>query len=401
MEALYEMLKFPNSCILMSMPLLHTQLKTQLSQWITPQDKRHLDGFAENVAAILQSQSGCLSHWLTYLSHRSCQARSHLERLSYFVHNPKITSETFYAPLVRQFLNAWAGTSVILTLDTSVLWDQYCLIEVCFVWGGRSFPLAQQVMEHGSATVAYADYRAVLETTLTVLPPQCQVTLLADRGFEHGALIRWLRDHGWSWAIRAKSDLNVTLAKGKTASVATLLPPCDEAYLFRDVTVLGDIKCHLATANVSVAGEPWAVITDTPPSLQTFALYGKRFGGIEPHFKDYKSAAFQVTDSRLRDVQALSCLLMLLAAATVIAIAIAVVVVTQGRRAALDWHAQRGLSFLQLGLRELERLTYLRLPLPTLSVLPRSQPLPACASRKKQEYLDTRIEFSKVTVFSA
>ena len=79
----------------MSMPLLHTQLKTQLSQWITPQDKRHLDGFAENVAAILHSQSGCLSCWITYLSHRSCQARSHLERLGYFVHNPKITSATF------------------------------------------------------------------------------------------------------------------------------------------------------------------------------------------------------------------------------------------------------------------------------------------------------------------
>jgi hypothetical protein len=29
-----------------------------------------------------------------------------------------------------------------------------------------------------------------------------------------------------------------------------------------------------------------------PTSLQTFALYGKRFGGIEPHFKDYKSAAW-------------------------------------------------------------------------------------------------------------
>jgi hypothetical protein len=40
-----------------------------------------------------------------------------------------------------------------LTLNTSVLWDQYCLIEVCFVWGGRSIPLGQKVLGHGSATV--------------------------------------------------------------------------------------------------------------------------------------------------------------------------------------------------------------------------------------------------------
>ena len=87
-----------------------------------------------------------------------------------------------------------------------------------------------------------------------------------------------------------------------------------------------------ATANLSMAGEPWVVITDTPPSLQTFALYGQRNGCIEPHFKDYESAAFELPRSRLRDAQALTCLLMLLAAATVIAISLAVVVVTQGRQ---------------------------------------------------------------------
>jgi hypothetical protein len=34
---------------------------------------------------ILQAQSGSLSHWLTYLSHRSCHARRCMEQLSYFV----------------------------------------------------------------------------------------------------------------------------------------------------------------------------------------------------------------------------------------------------------------------------------------------------------------------------
>ncbi len=101
----------------MSTPQLYRQLQTQLSQWITPKDKRHLTVFAENIAAILQAQSGSLSHWLTYLSHRCCKARSHMERLSYFVHNPKITSETFYVPLLLQFLQAWAGMAMTLTLE--------------------------------------------------------------------------------------------------------------------------------------------------------------------------------------------------------------------------------------------------------------------------------------------
>lgn len=395
------MLKFPHKKSSdMSIPQLYRQLQAQLSQWICPQDQRHLQVFCENVAAILQAQSACLSHWLPYLSHRDCQARSHMERLNYFVHNPKITAETFYFPLLQQFLSAWEGMAMTLTLDTSMLWDQYCLIEVCLIWGGRSIVLGQVVLEHGSATVGFEDYRAVLEMTLRLLPPGCQVMLLADRGFAHGALIRWLQMHQWSWTIRAKSDLSVMLSNGETASVATLLPPQGEAYLFREVTVLQDIPCHLATADLALAGEPWAVISNVPPSLQTFEVYGQRFGGIEPHFKDYKSAAFELIASHLRNAQALNCLLMLLAAATLIAIAIALVVVAEGQRTRLDWHSQRGLSFLQLGLREIERLGYQHLPIPSLATLPRKSPPPATASLKKRSQLETRIEFSRVTVFS-
>ena len=383
------------------MPHLYLQLQQQLSQWIKPKDKRHLQGFAEAVAAILQSGSASLSHWLPYLSHRECQARSQMERLSYFVHNPHIIAETFYIPLVKHFLQAFVGTSLELALDTSVLWDKFCLIEVCLIWGGRSITLAQLVLEHGSATVGFEHYRPVLEQVLTLLPPQSEVTLLADRGFEHGELIRWLHQNQWSWAIRAKSDLLVTLPTGTTKRVEQLIPPSEQAYLVPDVTILGDVNCHLATANLDMANGSWAVLSDIPPSLQTFALYGKRFGGIEPHFKDYKSAAFNVVSSHLRDAQALTCLFMLLATANLIAVILGIMLVRLGQRAAIDWHDHRGLSFLQLGLRQLHTLLYQQKPLPLLPILPRSNPPPACASAAKREKLDFRIEFARITIVSS
>lgn len=385
----------------MPTPHLYRQLLEQLRQWIEPKDQRHLQGFAEVVASILQSQSACLSRWLPYLSHRDCKARSHMERLHYFVHNDHICAQTFYAPLLKHFLQAFAGEALALTLDTSMLWEQFCLVNVCLVWGGRSISLAQVVLEHGSATVGFEQYQPVLETALTLLPANSTVTLLADRGFEHGELMRWLQSNGWSWAIRVKCDLQVTLATGTTWSVEQLLPLSEQAYLFSNVTVLGDIACHLATAKVSTANEAWAVLSNQPPSLQTFALYGKRFGGIEPHFKDYKSAAFDVLRSHLRDARALTCLFMLLDSAAFIALILGLLLVRFGQREWLDWHAQRGLSFLQLGLRELQRLLYQGRPLPRLEVLPRGKPLPACASQRKRNQLDCRIEFSRVTTFSA
>ena len=101
----------------------------------------------------------------------------------------------------------------------------------------------------------------------------------------------------------------------------------------------------------------------------------------------------------MRDVAALNRLLMLLAAATLIAIVVAVQVCAQGQRHSVDWHGQRGLSFLQIGLRHISQLCYTRRLLPPLTPLPPRNPPAACASLKKREALSTRIEFAKVTVF--
>jgi hypothetical protein len=320
--------------------------------------------------------------------------------LSYFLHNQHISAEQFYEPMLRHVVAAFAGESVLLTLDTSVLWDKFCLIEVCFVWGGRSFTLAQVVIEHGSAAVGFEQYQSVLQCARRVLPPQSQVTLLADRGFEHGNLIHWLQQHNWSWAIRVKSNLKVTLANSCSQSVEQLLPPVEQAYLFENVQVLDEISCHLVTANLPNTKDTWAVLSDQPPSLQTFALYGKRFGGIEPHFKDYKSAAFDVLQSGLRTAHTLTCLFMLLDCASLIALMLGMMLVQVGQHSRLDWHGERGLSFLQLGLREVSRLCYERLPLPKLLALPKNNPPPAYASHRKREILKCRIEFSKVVRFS-
>ena len=166
----------------MDTPLLYRQLQDQLSQWVQPKDQRHLQGFVEIVAAVLQSGEACLGRWIPDLSHRNCGARAHMGRLSYFLHNPQITAERYYEPILGHLLSTFAGEAMLLTLDTSMLWDQFCLIEVCLAWGGRSFTLAQVVLEHGSAMVGFEQYRPVLERAQRVLPPDVQVTLLADRG---------------------------------------------------------------------------------------------------------------------------------------------------------------------------------------------------------------------------
>jgi hypothetical protein len=285
----------------MNTPLLYRQLMDQLSQWVNAKDVRHLQGVSESVGAILQSQEACPALWLPYLSHRDCSARAHLERIHYLLENPQICAERFYYPLLQKVLSAFAGSSLTLAFDTSLLWNEYCLVEVSLIWGGRSLTVAQTV---SGASQCQCRLRG-LSIRFRAWPmgrfrQGVRSPCLADRGFDHKQLLQWLNAHQWEWVIRLKSDVSLRLASGRLCCVEDLWPPQNEAYLYRQVEVYDEIEAHLATAHLSTASEPWAVLSSSPPSLQTFELYGQRFGGIEPHFKDYKSAGFELARSRIR-----------------------------------------------------------------------------------------------------
>ncbi len=61
----------------------------------------------------------------------------------------------------------------------------------------------------------------------------------------------------------------------------------------------GRHRCNLVVASPKGVKEPWAVITDEPPSLQTLWQYALRFR-VEELFLDSKSGVFELEESRLR-----------------------------------------------------------------------------------------------------
>lgn len=380
--------------------LLYRQLLEQFCQRLRAKDKRHLENFSEMVAGIVLSKSACLTHWLPFLSHRECQARAHLARLQYFLNNPRVEVRDYYESLLKQSLSAWAGEPLRVVLDTTVLWDQYCVVALTIAWGGRSILVSYEILEHQSATVGAVDYLPVLERGKALLPPGCVMTLLADRGFQHGQLIDWCEQNGWGLLVRVKSDCKVDLGQGEVKGVAELSPAPGEVRLFPDVKILGGHTGHLALASWPGAQEVWSVFSRRPVSLQTFAEYGKRFGGIELFFKDCKSAGFDWTRSHIRNLTALSNLFALLMSAYLLCLLLATVAVAQNLHCSVEHHSQRGLSFFQLGQRWLLSWLYRGLRIPNIQPFPPGfWPKPACASLSKRRYLRDRVEFSKVTVF--
>jgi hypothetical protein len=55
-------------------------------------------------------------------------------------------------------LKDWQSHRLYLALDTTVLWNQYCMIHLSVVCCGRAVPFLWQVLEHKSAAVAFEEY---------------------------------------------------------------------------------------------------------------------------------------------------------------------------------------------------------------------------------------------------
>ena len=123
--------------------------------------------------------------------------------------NAKIDPVSIYGPLVTSALRTWGEHRLVLALDTSVLFEKFCMIRVAVLFRGRSVPLYSTVIEHSSAQVSTSQLLPVLAHVKGMLDflGIRDVRLLADRGFCDVDLMDWLWACAWHCRIRIKSTL--------------------------------------------------------------------------------------------------------------------------------------------------------------------------------------------------
>ena len=154
---------------------------------------------------------------------------------------------------------------------------------------------------------------------------------------------------------------------------------------------------HVIFGRNNINGEFWAVVSDEPTTLQTFAEYGLRFD-IEESFLDDRSSGWNLQKSEIRSVCDLSRLWFILAVATLYVTAQGVEVVDSGRRRWVDTHWFRGNSYFRIGLEWVKTALQDGWPL-TSSIRFRANrdAEPAMASRQQHEKRLYRLEFKVFT----
>jgi len=318
----------------------------QCRRWV---DIRHMNTLAWMVTGLLLTEKISLSAWAPVVHSQARYAQSTVRRFARWLDNERIQASELYGPLIEQALADWGDYRLRLALDTSQLWGPYCLVRIAVIYRGRAVPLVWTVLEHGSSSVAYSVYAPLLEAAAKLVPANCTVVFLADRGFADTDLMQHLKGLGWHWRIRIKGSFRVYY-QGESHKVQDVKLAQGQARFWHQVWVTQQYfgPVHLALARPNGLRECWYVLSDEPTDRETFAEYGERFD-IEENFLDDKSNGFQLEASLMRSAQALTRLCLVLAVATLYLVAQGTAVVAHGKRRWVDPHWFRGHSYLRIG----------------------------------------------------
>jgi hypothetical protein len=333
-----------------STPRLYDTLVSICRQHENWLDLRHLKTLAWMTVGLIQAGTISLTAWAPYVHSRAVFAQSTVRRFARWLENERINGHTLYGPLMRQALAEWGTAVLYLALDTSMLWETYCLVRISLLYRGRAIPLVWTVLEHPSSSVAYEVYEGMLEQVDGLLPAGCTVVFTADRGFADTHLMQHLTRLGWHWRIRIKGNFWI-YRHGKGHGQVSRIPLAPGQALFWhhvSITKQAYGPVHLALGRPLDGKEYWFVVSDEPTESKTFAEYRRRFD-IEENFLDDKSNGFQLESSLIRSAKALERLCCVLALTTLYLVAQGTEVVNQGKRRWVDAHWFRGQSYLKIG----------------------------------------------------
>ena len=174
--------------------------------------------------------------------------------------------------------------------------DQATLVLSLVTAHGRAAPLLWLSVwtdELKNQRNAYED--TCLQRLADLLPPDCRVTILADRGFGDQKLFAFLDKLGFGYVIRFRGNIHVTAADGQSQPAAEWVGKGGRARKLRDARVTAKGQPVGAVVCVQAKGmkEPWCLASsDREASAATLVNHYAKRWTIEPQFRDTKDLQF-------------------------------------------------------------------------------------------------------------
>ena len=270
----------------------------------------------ENLALLCQalafSRDCHLASLALHLPIAGCRA-SRTQRLRRWLKNAHLDVPACYAPVRQELLRNGTGQEVCLVLDRTDIACDLSILLLGLAYHKRVLPLVWQVLRFGGTGVA--QHLPLLQQVQPDLPAGHPVWLLADSEFRSLAVQAWCRTHAWHWQVGVSRELVIRDASGAPHALHQLGLQLGERRYLQGVYLshdhpFGPVNLIADWAPRQSAPRYWTL--DLPADARAWRYGRKRFW-IEPTFRDWKGAGFDLEASLLRDPQRLDHLLLALA----------------------------------------------------------------------------------------
>lgn len=235
---------------------------------------------------------------------------------------------------------------------------------------GRALPLTWKVWPAQEPNQDWVGaFPALFAPIEAARPADTQVVGMADRGLGNAPMARQMQSHGWHYLLRVTRTTRVRLPAGRELPIGDLAPAPGTSQLVTGALIgperhkvgsrwVSDWETALTTNIVAVwrrdDDEPWLLITDLPARRVRCTEYRRRTWE-EELLRDCKRLGLEWDQSRVRDPERVTRLLLILTLALLWLIGLGQRVIRRGQRAEVDDRSRRTLSRFQIGLRWLKR----------------------------------------------
>jgi hypothetical protein len=174
--------------------------------------------------------------------------------------------------------------------------DQATLVLSLVTGHGRAAPLLWLSVWKDELKKQRNDFEdACLRRLADLVPSDCRVTILADRGFGDQKLVAFLDTLGFGYVIRFRGNIHVTAADGQSKLAAEWVGKGGRARTLRDarVTTKGQPVGAVVCVHAKGMKEPWCLASSArdAPVAMLVRHYAERWT-IEPQFRDTKDLHF-------------------------------------------------------------------------------------------------------------
>lgn len=271
---------------------------------------------------------------------------------------PFMSQELVYQPLLKAALEKFNDRYWHLVIDRTTLWDGHTdLATISLNYRKRAIPLVWSRVPFGGAKLGV--YVDLLRRCVPLIPAHAAVVFHGDTEFGGHQMLRALRDVEWDFILAQRRSVHFRHQGANTSVALKSLPvtksrACQLAHvdLFaRDalgaINLLAFYAPHYTQCGTRKRDVTY--LATSLPLTPTLRRLGRRRWGTEPFYRDYKSAGWHVTRSRLQKGSCQDGLLIILALAYLWAVCIGRWLCKTGQRHRVDAKPQRHLSLFRLG----------------------------------------------------